>query len=198
MESGRLSETLLVFRAQVGDDDAFEELFRHFSARTHRYLDQLLGYPAADDAQQEVWVSVYRRISSLSDPQGFRSWLFQITRNRAIDVMRRGQRERAILADEQWPTRIDEMAGESVSDADLRVDDERISAGMAKLSPEHREVLLLRFWEDLSYPEIALLVGAPVGTVRSRLHHAKRLLREQLADVCPKRPINQTREGDQR
>lgn len=61
MERIRLAERLLVLRCQVGDEEAFAELFRRFGERTHRYLERLLGYPGADDAQQDVWLTVHRR-----------------------------------------------------------------------------------------------------------------------------------------
>src|SRR5690606_28726332 len=68
---------------------------------------------------------------------------------------------------------------------EIDIDSDVIAALMTELSPQHREVLVLRFWKDLTYPEMALVIGAPVGTVRSRLFHAKRLLRERLAAERP-------------
>jgi RNA polymerase sigma-70 factor, ECF subfamily len=183
VENGRVRQALLVLRAQIGDEDAFEALFREFGPRTRRYLHHLLGDAAAEDAQQEVWVSVYRRIASLSDPDGFRGWLFRIARNQAVDQIRRRKRERVLLGPEGLLGIDDEAAAEPIPDVDFRIDRKGLAAAMSLLSPEHREALHLRYWEDLSYPEISLLVGAPVGTVRSRLHHAKRALRQRLEEA---------------
>jgi RNA polymerase sigma-70 factor, ECF subfamily len=178
VESIELRERLLVLRAQVGDEAAFSELFRLFGGRTRRYLRSLLGDPAAEDAQQEVWLTVYRRVGALTNPAGFRTWLFQITRNRAIDHLRRTRRERALHSDgESLPG----LAAAPVDDdSGLDIEDHAVAAAMVALPATHREVLVLRFWEDLTYAEIALVVGVPVGTVRSRLFHAKRLVRECL------------------
>ncbi|MHB1195082.1 MAG: RNA polymerase sigma factor [Longimicrobiales bacterium] len=166
-----------MLRCQLGDRDAFTRLFARFGDRSRRYLEGILGYPEAEDAQQEVWITVYRRISSLANPAGFRTWLFQITRNRAVDHLRRSRRMREL----QVPHDVVEAGSAGVSEEEpLELSGERVAAALGALSPHHREVLVLRFWEDLTYPEIALVVGAPVGTIRSRLHHAKRLLRDEL------------------
>jgi RNA polymerase sigma-70 factor (ECF subfamily) len=109
----------------------------------------------------------------VAHPRAFRTWLFQATRHRAIDHLRRRRRERILLAD---------AASESepaVEDAEPEVRDlSGLADAMAGMTPAHREVLLLRYEDDLSYAEIALVTGCSVGTVRSRLHHAKRRLVE--------------------
>jgi RNA polymerase sigma-70 factor (ECF subfamily) len=196
LDSSRLREHVLVLRAQVGDEEAFSDLFRRFGEKTHRYLVSLVGDSAADDVQQEVWVSVYRRIGSLANPVGFRTWLFQITRNQGIDYLRKIHREQVVQAEAE--PMLDDPAGPAVEDVEFDVDDQAIAAAMGTLSPRHREVLVLRFWRDLTYPEMALVIGAPVGTVRSRLHHAKRLLREELEARQPRlaTTLEETREID--
>jgi RNA polymerase sigma-70 factor, ECF subfamily len=173
--------------ARAGDGAAFAELMRRFGNRTFGYLRGLIGN-AAEDLQQDVWLAVYRSISALSNPRAFRTWLFRTTRHRAIDFLRRQRRERELLVD------ADVQALESVADGDAvsgiaeHASDERESlldgvlaeAQLSSLSPLHREVLLLRFRDGMSYAEIALVVGCSIGTVRSRLHHAKRRLHERL------------------
>ena len=71
-------------------------------------------------------------------------------------------------------------------DDEFTIDDEVIALAIDGLSPQHREVLMLRYWKDLTYPEMALVIGAPIGTIRSRLYHAKRLLRERLEAGQPR------------
>jgi len=165
-----------VLRCQAGDEAAFAELYRRFGPKTRRYLRGVLDEGPEDDVQQEVWLTVYRRVHTLTNPGGFRTWLFQVTRNRAVDALRGMRREREML------DRVErEDPGPDDTAERLDVDDEAIGAAMATLTAPHREVLLLRFWEDLSYPEIALVTGAPLGTVRSRLAHAKWRLRDALA-----------------
>jgi RNA polymerase sigma-70 factor (ECF subfamily) len=170
---------LLVLRCQAGDERAFATLFEEFSERTSRYLRGILG-DDTDDAQQEVWLSVYRAISTLANPGAFRTWLFSTTRRRALDHLRRRKRDAELLVDPY----------DGVAVADVPDDTTQRSLGgaaddlqsvLAGLPPPQREVLLLRFQDELSYAEIAVIVGCPVGTVKTRIHHAKRKLHESLA-----------------
>ena len=164
-----LPEHLLVLRCQTGDSDAFRRLYDAYGERSLRYLRGLLESDA-DDVQQEVWLSVYRRIGSLANPGGFRTWLFATTRNRALDHLRRRKREAELIV----PA---EPEVESATEEDEPgFDTGHLEIALQSLPPVHREVLLLRYWDDLSYGEIALVVGCSPGTVRSRLHNAKRNL----------------------
>jgi RNA polymerase sigma-70 factor (ECF subfamily) len=168
---------LLVLRCQAGDESAFRQLFDDFGGRTHAHLRSLVG-DEADDLQQEVWLTVYRTLASLADPRAFRTWLFRTTRHRAIDHLRRRRRqqelmdEAAVLA----PTSV-----EPQDDAGLGArDDARLEAAIDALPPLQREAVRLRYQDELSYTEIALVAGCPIGTVRTRLHHAKRRLQQLL------------------
>jgi len=174
----RLLEYLLVLRCQVGDESAFTGLFERFGPRTLRYLQGILGSDAAADAQQEVWLAVFRGIARVTNPGAFRTWLYQTTRHRAIDVLRKEKRESGLLAaigiEEGEPL-------EAHSDPVVEtLDPDALGAELAGLSAAHREVLLLRYWEGMEYGEIALILGCSLGTVRSKLHYAKRRLREAL------------------
>ena len=167
---------LQVLRCQAGDERAFAALHAEFSGRTHRYLKGIVGEAMADDVQQDVWLTVYRRIAELENPAGFRTWLYRVTRHRAIDVLRREERRPDVLTDEpgdldRWPAASDEPGG---------FDEGTLEPLLARLSKAHREVLVLRFWEGLSYGETALIVGCSVGTIRSRLYHAKAQVRDML------------------
>ena len=163
---------LLVLRCQAGDERAFTQLMDQFGARTHRYLRGLVG-DAAEDVQQDVWLSVYRNVASLANPRAFRTWLFRTTRHRAVDFLRKLKRERELLADDPVET-IDAVADSAPTDSMLDALDE--------LPPMQREVLLLRYRDDMSYAEIALVVGCSVGTVRSRLQYAKPRLHDLIEE----------------
>jgi RNA polymerase sigma-70 factor (ECF subfamily) len=163
---------LLVLRCQAGDEQAFARLLEQFGARTTAYLRSLVGTDA-DDVQQEVWLTVYRNIRTLSNPRAFRTWLYRTTRHRAIDFLRARQRERELFDDA--PPEASEAAMAAEADA-LPDFDESVLQAFDELTAPQREVLLLRYRDDLSYADIALVVGCPIGTVRTRLHHAKRRL----------------------
>jgi RNA polymerase sigma-70 factor, ECF subfamily len=166
---------LLVLRCQAGDETAFSRLVEWFSARTLAHLRGLVG-DDAEDVQQEVWLAVYRRIGGLSNPRAFRTWLFQTTRHRAIDFLRSKKRERELI--EEAAREIDCTQVPDEGAADLA--ESSMAAALKELSPVQREVLLLRYQEEMSYGQIAVIAGCSVGTVRSRLHHAKQRLQDAI------------------
>jgi RNA polymerase sigma-70 factor, ECF subfamily len=173
-----LALRLLVLRCQTGDETAFAKLMRLFETRTLGYLHSLVG-DDAEDVQQEVWLSVYRHVGILADPGAFRTWLFRTTRHRAIDFLRKRKRERELIDD----VPLEELPDQSDSDeADVGqlIDEQALGAALMAMPPPQREVMLLRYRDGLSYQEIAQVIGRPIGTVRTRLHHAKKRLQASL------------------
>jgi RNA polymerase sigma-70 factor (ECF subfamily) len=178
-----LSLRLLVLRCQAGDEGAFAKLMDAFGSRTLRYLRAVVG-DDADDVQQEVWLTVYRRLHDLADPGAFRSWLFRTTRHRAIDRLRQRKREREWL--DAVP--VDELVNDLAIHDDVlepSMDEQTLDSALMALPPHQREVIALKYRDDLSYEEIAVIVGAPIGTVRTRLFHAKRKLHDILQRQTP-------------
>ena len=174
----RVYRSVLVVRCQAGDRAAFEELVGLYQPRLRYFLARMVGDDhAADDLAQEVWFDVYRGLVRLSDPGAFATWLYQVARRRA---------RRALRKRRQPPSSLDgidpaEVEGE---DDDFSAEDaERVHAALGRLAPEHREVLLLRFVEGMTYEEIARVTGCQLGTVRSRIHYAKRALRRVMGGV---------------
>ena len=164
---------LVVLRCQAGDEQAFAQLYEWFAGRTLRYLQNLVA-EAAEDVQQEVWLAVYRGVASLTNPRAFRTWLFQTTRHRAIDFLRKQKRQRELASLAQsavTPTVVD-----ASDESSVLFDAADFDEFLAQLPAAQREVLVLRYRDDLSYAEIALVAGCSVGTIRSRLHHARRNL----------------------
>ena len=170
--AAELGLSLLVLRCQVGDERAFAQLMDQFGARTLRYLRALVG-EEAEDVQQEVWLAVYRGIAALADPRAFRTWLFRTARHRALDFLRKRKRERDLIEGISLERSHDNQA----AGPDNSVTDSMLDA-LDDLAPAHREVCLLRYRDDLSYAEIALVMGCSIGTVRSRLHYARERLHE--------------------
>jgi RNA polymerase sigma-70 factor (ECF subfamily) len=170
-----LRQSVLVLRCQAGDADAFEQLVAAYSLRLRYFLLKLLGgHEPVEDAVQDVWLDVYRGLGRLRRPESFRPWLYRIARDRAARALRRARPRPAQLDDEQI------VSKESEADEFTAEDASAIHAALDRLATEHREVLLLRFIEDLPYDEIAEITGTQVGTVKSRIHHAKRMLRRQI------------------
>jgi len=170
-----LAEQLLVLRAQLGGREAWAQLIRRYHARLVFYLRRLLGTAAdADDAAQDVWLAVVRKLHTLDEPAAFRSWLYRIARHRALSQLRRPVRE--IGLEEAGP--LGEAEAIDETDEGFTPDEAAaVFAALDTLSPVHREVLSLRCLAGLRYEEIATVMECGVGTVRSRLHYAKAAVR---------------------
>jgi RNA polymerase sigma-70 factor (ECF subfamily) len=172
----RLHERVLVLRCQAGDEAAFEELVGNYSQRLRYYLRKMVSdADRAEDLLQDVWLDVLRGLARLADPGAFPAWLYRIARDRAYRELRK---RRATVHF------VEEMEVAAETGDELRWEDaEAIHAALDELAPEHCEVLVLRFLEDMTYEDIAAVTGCPVGTVRSRLHYAKRALRSSLERI---------------
>jgi len=174
----RFYEQVLVLRCQAGDQRAFEELVVRYSPRLAYFLRRMLGPDRADDVLQEVWVDAFRGLPKLAAPGAFSTWLYRIARDRAYRELRASGRANYVALEEDPVEVVDDEPEFSADDA------QRIHQSLNLLSPEHREVLTLRFIEDMSYDQIASVVGCKVGTIRSRIFYAKQALR-RLIDVRP-------------
>lgn len=171
----RLYERVLVLRCQAGDDRAFGELITRYGARLRYYIRRLLDDEAVtDDVLQDVWLTAFRKLPQLRIAEAFSVWLYRVARSHALAELR-DRHEWLPLAEEQAATNPPQTAPEfSPQDAP------RMHACLGQLRPEHREVLVLRFMEDMSYEKMAAVIGCPVGTVRSRIHYAKVQLRREM------------------
>jgi RNA polymerase sigma-70 factor, ECF subfamily len=167
----RLYERVLVLRCQARDDAAFEEIVARYTPRLRYYLRKMLGgVQSAEDALQEVWLDAFRSLPALIEPAAFPAWIYRLARDRAFREVRR---QRSHLPLEEF-----DVIDEAGSADDFSTEDAaRIHHALDALIPEHREVLVLRFIESMTYEQIAGIVGCQLGTVRSRLHYAKRVLR---------------------
>ena len=173
--AGRVYLQVLVVRCQLGDRDAFAEMVALCQPRLRAFLHKMLPRPhQVDDVAQDVWMDVYRDLPGLIQAAAFLPWLYRIAHNRCIRMMRRPHP--ALTSLEELDV-ADELADEVEFTAD---DAEVVHAAMSQLGDVHREVLLLRFLEDMGYDEIANVLQCPVGTVRSRIHNAKSALRQIL------------------
>jgi RNA polymerase sigma-70 factor (ECF subfamily) len=166
----QLNERMLIARCQAGDHVAFEEIVARYQPRLTFYVGKLVRDSGiVDDLLQDIWLDVFRSFGKLADPAAFPAWIYRIARDRAYRQFRRPREPTAVDAD-QLATPTDEA---SFSPEEI----EDVYECMDALTDEHREVLVLRFLEDMSYDDIAAVTSCNVGTVRSRLHYAKATLR---------------------
>lgn len=167
----QLKTTFLVLRCQTGDEVAFRQLYEQFEVSTLRYLRSVVGIDLANDVHQEAWISVLRKIKGLENPKRFKPWLYRIVRNEAVDHLRRVRREERLLDPTQDQS--DALQAYPVEPGNDVLNLDAIKLAISQLSPAHQEVVVLRYWEEFSYAEVALVTGIPIGSVRSRLFHAK-------------------------
>jgi RNA polymerase sigma-70 factor, ECF subfamily len=171
----RLYEQVLVLRCQTGDGDAFTEIVERYQKQLRYYLCKMLGEShTAEDIFQEVWIDVFRAIPRLVDVGAFRAWLYRIARDRAIRELRKRRPTPSPVET------FDLIESEAKNEIVMFEDTEQFYAALDHLSPDHRETLILLFIEDMSYQEIADVTGLQIGTVRSRIHYAKRVLGDVL------------------
>lgn len=174
----QVHEQLIVLRCQAGDEQAFVELMAKYHRRLLFYVRRLLPPTGDEEALlQEVWLSVHRQLPKLREAAALRAWLYRLARDRALVELRRKRIPFAALTEELV------VSGEELEFGPE--DAQHMHRGLDQLSREHRDVLVLRFLEDMSYEEIARVAGCQVGTIRSRLHYAKLALRTILEqDLC--------------
>lgn len=173
---GKHQEHLRVLRAQQRDPEAFRRLVDAYEGRLLYFIRRFVNDPEdALDVLQDVWLTLFRRLSHLRAPDAFRVWLYQIAHDKAVSLVR-GQRRETQSVEALWDGREAEAAGEEpvFDDAEL------VHGALQALSPEHREVLTLHFLEDLRLEEIAEVVRCPLGTVKSRLYYAKKAMRDEV------------------
>ena len=168
------ADALLAVRCQLGERSAFDDLIARWHEPLWRYLCRLSNnHDIARDLTQDTWLRVFRGIARLREPSKLRPWLFGIARNVAMDRLR-SQYGAATCADvnpEELP---------AVDDVNLEEEFATLESGLANLPIVERETLTLFYLRELSLEEIAGLVGVPVGTVKSRLFRARRMLRREM------------------
>jgi RNA polymerase sigma-70 factor (ECF subfamily) len=167
-----IEDALLLLRARNGDADAFADFVIRWQDRLRGHAERLTGQrAAADDVLQETWIAVLKGLWRLSDLGAYRAWIYRILSRKAADWVRRNQRQRRLdrhAAREAVVT----SGGEQRSDRIESLDD-----AVKRLSPPLRDVVLLHYVEGFSVEEVAGVLRIPRGTVKSRLHNARKQLR---------------------
>lgn len=195
-----LQERDWIHAAQKGDQDAFASLIHLYEKRVFALAVRLCQNPEdAAEAAQEAFLAAWQGLPSFRGESSFSTWLYRLTSNACIDLLRRENRHRS-------------SAGPSLNDEEVRLDipdtqpspqeaaeqqelRSLIEAGLQAMTPDHRQVLVLREIHQLSYDEIAQTLSLDVGTVKSRISRGRRQLRNFLSqhgNFFAKSPSKQT------
>jgi RNA polymerase sigma-70 factor (ECF subfamily) len=173
--SGVADEVLVWRVAQSGDERALSELYDRYAGLIYGAGIRYLGDRAlAEELVQDVFTGVWRGAAGF-DPSraSFATWIYRITRNRATDLIRRRRARVRTVGGEAHPEAEEDPTGELSRSFD-------VASALSRLSPSHREVLILAYFRGLSQSEISRRTGTPLGTVKSRTTAALRALRESM------------------
>jgi RNA polymerase sigma-70 factor, ECF subfamily len=171
-------------RLRDGDVQAVGPLMERYQHRLYRYLLRLVWQPAtAEDLFQQTWMRVMEKIRRYDPNRNFESWLFTVARNLAMDHLRRYQPESLDEPLASGESRMELVAGPGPGALEQLLAEERagwLVQALAELPPVFREVLTLRFEEEMKVEDIAVVLGVPLGTAKTRLHRAMKHLRSRL------------------
>jgi len=173
-----------VTRLRQGDLDALAAVMAQYQHRLYRFLMRLAQDPAlADDLFQQTWLRVMERIGRYDGRRQFAPWLFSVARNLAIDTLRKRRLGSLDAVEDGGVAPIDRLVGAEQDPLEKLLEFERgavLAAAIADLPVIHREVLTLRFEEEMKLEQIAEVIDVPLSTVKSRLGRALEGLRGRL------------------
>lgn len=192
-EARRHSDMTLVEECRKGDSEAFDELVRRYRDRVFNVIYRFVGNREdALDICQEAFVRAYRGIAGFHGGSQVSTWLHSIAanlaRNRLRDAGRKGRNKGASLnaIDDRGHGGTHAPSGNEASPRDQAMSKEFetiLQRCLTELPEHYRMTFVLRTMDDLSYEEIASVMGCPVGTVRSRLNQARKMLRDRLKEL---------------
>ena len=185
-EAEQVTDRELIFLCQQGDRDCFRLLYQRYQQRVRSTLYQLCGSVLLDDLVQEVFLKAWKGLPKLKKAQYFSTWLYRISWNVATDRRRKlakGQDRTSPIDDNRWEKELSSnklTSSESTPDLMQLHYQDLVQRGLDSLSFEHRVVLVLHDLEDLPQRQVAEILNIPVGTVKSRLFHARNSLKQFL------------------
>lgn len=190
-----VEERVLVRRALAGDQEAFADLVRAYQTPVYNLAYRMLGNRAeAEDAAQETFVRIYRRLNTYDPQQKLSSWVLAIASHYCVDRLRRRRITALPLEEAQVPA-APEAAREAPEARLLAQERAReMQSLLAELPESYRVVLVLRYWQDLSYEEMARVLATSESAIKARLHRA----REMMAQHVAKRRTTQSAGGLER
>ncbi|MFI3255650.1 MAG: sigma-70 family RNA polymerase sigma factor [Eubacteriales bacterium] len=183
-----MDEKNLVKQAQQGDESAFAQLIEENQKKVYRLAYRMTGnHEDALDISQEAFFKAWRALPNFKGESSFSTWIYRLTSNSAIDLLRKQQRQAhdsltSPFQEDEEGTEL-QIPAEDISPEDALIHKEMgemIAEGLEVLSPTHKEVLLMREMDGLSYQEISTTLGLDLGTVKSRIARGRKNLRDFL------------------
>lgn len=173
----RETELLLLARVREGDEEAFEALYRDYHPRLTRFLTKLVRRPQlVEEVLNDTMIVVWERASSFNGDSKLSTWIFAIAYRKAMKGLRKQDDP---IEDHEAENRASLAPGPEEDTAQGRRRSLILQA-LEELSPTHRAVVELTYYQELNYEEIAAILDCPVGTVKTRMFHARRHLKRHL------------------
>ena len=177
-----LSDDVLIRRIANADQIAMRMLFARHRAAIYRWLVRLVGEEAlAEDVLSDVFLDVWRKARSFEGRSSVSTWLLAIARHKALSARRRTQVERAVELDDEVASTMEEPADNPELLLEKKDREDLLRRSLARLSPEHGEVIDLTYYHGKSIKEIAEIVGINEATVKSRAFYARKRLAQLVA-----------------
>jgi RNA polymerase sigma-70 factor (ECF subfamily) len=171
----------LLHRIAAGSEQALREFYKTFHSSVYAFALKLLKDPVdAAEILNEVMLEVWRCAKRFEGRSRARTWVMGITHHKIIDQLRKRGRHKTEEIDSNIPDENSSVVLDAIVGAETAI---FIRRCMEKLSNAHLQVVHLTFFEDLSYPEISQILNCPLGTVKTRMFHAKQLLKKCLARI---------------
>ena len=180
-----MNELQWIEAAKQGDTSAFEELVRLYEKRVFALTLRMCKNPEdAAEAAQEAFLSAWQGLPFFRGDSSFSTWLYRLASNACVDLLRRENRHKNAagpsLDDEETTVEVQDTAPQPQTAVEQKELRQQIEAGLQSLTPDHRQVLILREMHQLSYDEISGILELDVGTVKSRINRARKQLRNFL------------------
>ncbi|WP_420387423.1 RNA polymerase sigma factor [Roseivirga sp.] len=178
-DSDQIFDELLVIRCREKDEEAIGLLWNRWQPRILKWsYDFLKDQELAGEIAQESWISIFKGIGQLKDPALFRFWAYRIVQRRSADYIRQQQKEREVNQELQKELKEEDESGTANHD---RI--EQMLRSIRALPEMQQQILRLFYMEKYSVREISVMMELPEGTVKSRLFHARQLLKQKLQEV---------------
>ena len=174
-ETDQAFDAYLAASAQTGDRRALAALFGRWNRKLIAHAWRLMGdTDAAREAAQDAWADIVRGIGALQDARAFPAWAYRIVTRRCARQIHAAQARRVLAAE------VAAASGSEESETDGGPDAAKVRSAVAALPPDQRAAVALFYFEELSVAEVAVALDVPAGTVKTRLMHARRRLRDAL------------------
>lgn len=184
----KIDEKHLLKMAAAGDTAAFEQLVLTYQTQVYNLALRMTGNPEdAADMTQEAFLRAWRALDKFQNDAAFSTWLYRLTSNACIDFLRNAKRRQTVpltvTADEEYTLDLPDPGKTPEETLISKEEQAMLSQALALLEPEQRQLLTLRVINELSYTQIAEVLGIREGTVKSRLARARENLRKKLLQI---------------